>query len=91
MVLRELKSYTRLYDRFTEQHFATLSRDEFKMFCGDLEVRGMVRISQDIDDFEDIYQASSLLLESTKDGFPRIIVTDIAKDFLEFIAVQKYI
>ena len=58
------------------------------MFCGDLEVRGMVRISQDIDDFEDIYQVSSLLLESTKDGFPRIIVTDIAKDFLEFSATH---
>jgi hypothetical protein len=86
MVLRDLKSYPQLYDAFDKKHPHALPHDEFKMTCGDLEVRGLVRISQDIDDFADIYQASSLLLEQTRDDLPRIIVTDIAKEFLWFIA-----
>ncbi len=86
MTIRDLKSYPQLYDAFDQKHSHALSHDEFKMTCGDLEIRGLVRISQDIDDFEDIYQASSLLLQKTRDDLPRIVVTDIAKEFLWFIA-----
>lgn len=86
VVLQDLKSYPQLYDAFDKKNPHALSHDEFKMICGDLEVRGLVRISQDIDDFEDIYQASSLLLVETRDDLPRIIVTDVAKEFLWFIA-----
>jgi len=86
MALKDLKSYPQLYSAFDKKHPHTLSHDEFKMICGDLEVRGLIRISQDIDDFEDIYQASSLLLEETRDDLPRIIVTDVAVEFLWFIA-----
>jgi len=85
-VLRQLKSYAQLYEAFDNKHPHALSHDEFRMTCGDLEVRGLARISQDIEDFEDIYQASALLLEETRDDLPRIIVTDIAKEFLWFIA-----
>ncbi len=86
MTLKDLKSYPQLYSVFNKKHPDTLSHDEFKMICGDLEVRGLVRISQDVEDFEDIYQASSLLLEETRDDLPRIIVTDVAVEFLWFIA-----
>ncbi len=86
MTIRDVKSYPQLYDAFDKEHHHALSPDEFKMTCGDLEIRSLVRISQDIDDFEDIYQASSLLLSQTRDDLPRIIVTNIAKEFLRFIA-----
>ena len=86
MMLRDIKSYTQLFESFDNKHPRALSRDEFKMICGDLEVRGLVRISRDIEDFEDIYQASTLLLEETRDDLPRIVVTEIAKGFLRFIS-----
>jgi hypothetical protein len=56
------------------------------MILGDLNTRGLIWISQDINDFEDIYQASTLLLEETNDDLPRIIITDVAKKFLKFIS-----
>jgi len=84
--LKTIKSYTEFYNSFNNKYPKALSQDEFKMVCGDLEVRGLMRISQDIDDFEDIYHADSLLLAETNDNLPRIIITDIAKEFISFIA-----
>jgi hypothetical protein len=86
--LVKLKSYPELFD-FFHAHYEysnALYRDEFKMLIGDLNTRGLVRVSQDIGDFEDIYEASSLLLEETNDSLPRILITQIAKDFIRFIS-----
>ena len=84
--LKSLKSYSEFYNLFNDKYPKALSRDEFKMICGDLEVRGLLRISQDIDNFKDIYHADTMLLAETNDNLPRIIVTDIAKEFIKFIA-----
>lgn len=81
-----LKSYPAIYQLLSEAVEDIISRDQFKLFVGDLVSRGLIWISPDIDDFEDIYQASSLLTSQTNDDLPRIIITDIAKDFLKFIS-----
>jgi hypothetical protein len=56
------------------------------MFVSDLNNRGLVRISQDIGDFDDIYEASSMLREETNDSLPRILITNVAKDFIRYIS-----
>jgi len=84
--LKPLKSYPEIYQLFVPEATKAISQDEFKMLIGDLGTRGLIWVSQDIDDFEDIYQASALLLQKTRDDLPRLIVTDVAKKFLEFIS-----
>jgi hypothetical protein len=90
--LAKLKSYPALFD-FFHAHYEysnALYRDEFKMLIGDLNTRGLVRVSQDIEDFEDIYEASSILLSETNDSLPRILITQIAKDFIRFISDNTF-
>jgi len=86
--IAKLKSYPELFS-FFHGHYEysnALYQDEFKMFVSDLNNRGLVRISQDIGDFDDIYEASSILLEETNDSLPRILITNVAKDFIRFIS-----
>jgi hypothetical protein len=84
--LKSLTSYPSIYQLVSSNITDSLSKDQFKMLMGDLNARGLIWISQDIDDFEDIYQASAILDMSTKDDLPRIIVTNIAKEFIGFIS-----
>lgn len=84
--IKLLKSYPAIYELIYTDIPDAPSRDKFKLLIGDLSIRSLIHISQDIDDFEDVYQASSLLLESTNDSLPRIIVTSIAKMFISYIA-----
>jgi len=84
--LKSLKSYPEIYQLFLPIATKAISQDEFKMLIGDLASRGLIWVSPDIDDFEDIYQASALLLNSTRDDLPRIIITEVAKKFLKFIS-----
>lgn len=84
--LKLLTSYPSIYQLISSSATGSLPKDQFKMLIGDLNVRGLIWISQDIEDFEDIYQAEAVINESTNDNLPRIIVTDISKDFLEFIS-----
>jgi len=84
--LNALKSYPEIYQLFLSEIKNSTTQDEFKMLVSDLATRGLIWISQDIDDFEGIYQASSLLLEETQDDLPRIIITEVAKKFLMFIS-----
>lgn len=85
--LEKIKSYPELLS-FFHGHYEysnALYQDEFKMFVSDLNTRGLVRISQDIGDFNDIYIKSNWLREDTNDAQPRIIVTSVTKDFIRFI------
>ncbi len=86
--LSKLKSYPDLFSFFNShyEYSNALYRDEFKMLIGDLNTRGLLRISQDMGDFDDIYKASTLLLAKTDDSLPRILVTTVAKDFIRFIS-----
>ncbi len=86
--LKPLTSYPSIYELISDAAYL-FSKDQFKMLVGDLNTRGLIWISQDIDDFENIYHANSLLLESTRTDLPRLIVTDIAKVFIAFISEYK--
>lgn len=86
--LSKLQSYPDLFS-FFNGHFEysnALYRDEFKMFVSDLNTRGLLRMSQYIGDFDDIYDASLELREETDDSLPRILVTTVGKDFIKFIS-----
>lgn len=87
--LKPLTSYPSIYELISDAATYLFSKDQFKMLVGDLNTRGLIWISQDIDDFENIYHANSLLLESTRTDLPRLIVTDIAKAFIAFISEYK--
>ncbi len=87
--LSALKSYPELFRTFEIKHPNSMSRDEFRMLLQDLAARGLIRISPDIDDFEDIYQASALLTESTRDDLPRVVITDMARRFLDFVTIEN--
>ena len=87
--LMALKSYSELYQTFVMKHPNSMPRDEFRMLLQDLSARGLIRISPDIDDFEDIYQASSILWDNTPDDLPRVIITDVAKKFLDFVTIEN--
>jgi hypothetical protein len=80
-----ITSYPDLYELFNNQYPQTISKSEFRLMCQDISARGLIRISPDIEDFNDIYQASSLLLEETNEDLPMIVITDIAVAFLDFI------
>lgn len=84
--LEKIKSYAEIYELLGSKKTNIASQDEIRMFIGDLSARGLIRISQDIDEDKDIYQASSLLLEDTNDNLPRIIISDVAKRFIRFIS-----
>jgi hypothetical protein len=51
------------------------------MLVEDLSARGLVRISSDLEDFEDIYHADKLLLHSTNEELPKVIITDVLNNF----------
>jgi sulfur relay (sulfurtransferase) DsrC/TusE family protein len=61
------------------------SPEEFKFFSTDLTARGLLRISRDIDDLTGTYRADAILLESTDDNLPTLVVTSIGKSFLRLI------
>lgn len=84
-----LKSYTRFYELYSVKFPDAIPRDEFRMLVEDLSARGLVRISSDLEDFEDIYHADKFLRHSTNENLPKVIITDVAKQFLNFITSEK--
>jgi len=87
--LKSLTSYPSIYQLISNVAADSFSKEQFKMLVGDLNTRGLIWISQDIDDFENIYHADAILAESTKDDLPRLIITDIAKKFIAFVSKIK--
>ena len=81
-----INSYPLLFDLVNKQLTISANRDEFILIVNDLAGKGLIRISRDVEDFEDLYKANSLLLESTDDSLPRMVVTDIGIKFTEFIS-----
>jgi hypothetical protein len=81
-----LKSYESLYLLLCTNLTNNPTRDVFKMMFLELQGRGLIRISQDIDDFEGVYEASAILSERTRDNLPRVILSEVGQQFLEFIS-----
>lgn len=84
-----LKSYTQFYELYSVKYTDAMPRDEFRMLVEDLSARGLVRISSDLEDFEDVYHADKLLLHSTNEVLPKVIITNVAIQFLNFITNEK--
>ena len=78
------KSYEDLYNACVGLLPFSPSRDVFKMLVLDLQTRGLIRISGDIDDFDDIYHADAIITEETRDDLPRLLVTEVGRAFIEF-------
>ena len=84
-----VKSYGDLYELLAPDLGSGLSHDMFKMLCSELEVRGLVTLSPDIGEFPGIYEASALLLEERFTNLPFVRVSDIGRQFVDFIAGDK--
>jgi hypothetical protein len=80
-----LKSYPEIY-HLIKDALGQSTTDLFKMYCLELEARGLIRISPDIDDFPGMYEASAMLYEETKDDLPRICISEVGANFLAFIS-----
>jgi len=81
-----LKSYPEICHLISKDALGQSTSDLFKMYCLELEARGLIRISPDIDDFPGIYEASAMLYEETKDDLPRICISEVGANFLAFIS-----
>jgi hypothetical protein len=62
-----------------------LSQEFFKLTLEDLDARVLIRLSKYIDDFADIYSPDHLLIDDEKKPEPRIRVSSIGRQFLNFI------
>ena len=87
-LLKACKSYNDLFKFVRDGFKPVLYRDEFLLLCNELSGKALIRISPDLEYFDDMYHADSLLLESTDDKLPRIEVTEIGRKFLTFVSLQ---
>jgi len=82
----KVTSYEGLYALISPHFTERPSQDLFKMLCLELQARGLLAISADIDDFPGLYEASSLLLHQPRSDLPRVALTSVGQSFLSFIA-----
>jgi hypothetical protein len=80
-----LKSYPEIYHLISKDALGQPTTDLFKMYCLELESRGLIRISPDIDDFPGIYEASAWVSGGGVD-LPRICLSEVGANFLAFIS-----
>lgn len=87
--IASLKSYDELHQFFHDKLPDSLTPDVFKMICLELQARGLIRISPDLEDFAGLYEADHLVARSPiKDakGLPRIAISEVGRQFLSFIS-----
>lgn len=84
--IASLRSYETFYKLIYQNSTNPPTRDVFKMMCLELQGRGLIRISQDIEDFEGVFEASLWLREDTIDDLPRVMISEVGIQFLEFIS-----
>ncbi len=90
--LAQTESFEILFRAFvSENSQPTIERDQFRLLCEDLKARVLVRISPNVNDFDDIYDA--VLLESERSGnatdIPLIRVTDMGRQLLSFVTSRQ--
>lgn len=83
--IRGTKSYDALYKDFLSAQSVPMEKDEFRLLVSELVTRNLVRISQDITDFDDIYQGSFMLLSQTDDSLPTVVLTNVGNAFIRYI------
>ena len=59
-------------------------KDEFLLTINKLKDKSLIRVSDLIDGFSDVYSAELLTTDSVN-NMPRVIITDFAKRFMTYI------
>jgi len=83
--LTHVKSYGDLFNGYSHCLGGKVEQDYFKYLCSDLSNKGLIRVSADINDFGDVYEASSLLIEDTDDSLPRVKITEMGAAFIDWV------
>lgn len=86
--IESIKSYPELFDFLTRICGLNISRHEFRMYLLGLVNKGLLRLSNDFDDFEDeIYTSHGMAIEDGKEKLNiYILVLNTGKSLLEFIS-----
>lgn len=61
-------------------------RDEFKMFCQDLLSHGLINISTDFSDFEDVAHSTKIIAHKSQSDAPYVRVTSVGNSFLQYVS-----
>lgn len=85
--LKSVKSYSDLR-KITFREKTNISNNDFYFLIQNLASKGLIRISQDIENFDDIYSSDKLLLEGGYDNKPRVIITDFGKKLYEVTIIK---
>ena len=83
--LKFIESYEDFYEKYTKNAHKEVDKDYFKFMCTELSGKGLLRISNSIDDFSDIYVTTTLITEDTDETLPRLKVTSAGKEFIKWI------
>lgn len=83
--LQNIKGYEELYLLLSNKFSTAISKDVFKLMFQDLSSRNLIRVSPDLEDFDDVFKSSKLLLENDNPG-PMIKISSVGIQFLEFIS-----
>jgi hypothetical protein len=83
-IVAHLESYPKLATAFCETSKKQIDSTFFKLVCEDLKQRGLVRISQDMEDFPGVYDVDRLVTEDTS-PHPRLLVTNVGRSFIDFV------
>lgn len=80
--LEEIASYSNLYNLYTSDNQSIIiAKDEFLLFCSDLENRALISTGGGLTNFDD--KSEFMAFESHKDASLR--VTSVGKEFLKYI------
>lgn len=84
--LGNLTSYPDLFNSVAKKLGKGIDRDHFLLLNNDLASKGLIRVSSDIEGFDDLYQGNSMLLEDTDDSLPRVAVSEAGREFISYIS-----
>jgi hypothetical protein len=80
--LEEIGSYSNLYELYTSENpEITIAKDEFKLFCSNLENKALISTGNGLDDFDAV--GGFIALQSYKS--PSLRVTSVGTSFLQYI------
>jgi len=85
MSLGELKSFQELYDAALVSGRFEVGPDEFYYCFSDLERRGLLRLSEELAGFSDVYGVQTIITTNIREG-PMLRVTDLGAAFLDYVS-----
>ncbi|HYN81834.1 MAG TPA: hypothetical protein VES88_10065 [Gemmatimonadaceae bacterium] len=86
--LEAVDSYEELYGLFLREITDECEREEFRLFCNDLQARMLARFSAGLDDFPGV-ASSNVIVTDNSGGGPKIVVTELGRRFLRFIELKS--